>query len=132
MKTHKEFYTADCGGAQVWRVVSNTARTWKVVREVAYGRPWSRTVRAAEIGQKFHVTPLAALAALARQERDEIRILKDRLQRKRTALGMVEAEMRKLPGGVDLLRMDEAEASDARLTDLESGKAVGSATKGCL
>jgi hypothetical protein len=112
-ETHSEFYTADVGGVHTWRVESHTARTWKVARDITHGHTWRRVVRMADIGQTYFVTPLAALGDVARRERNEIRILKDRLQKKRTSLGMIESEMRKWPGGSELVALESAPSSDA-------------------
>jgi hypothetical protein len=120
-ETHSEFYTADIGGVQTWRVESHTARTWKVVRELTHGHQWRRTVRTADIGHTYHITPLAALNAVRDNERNEIRMIKDRLQRKRTALGMVESEMRRLPGGAQLLALDEPVSVNAGATPTAEG-----------
>lgn len=110
---HTEFYTADAGSVEVWQVESATARTWKVSRELASGHRWRRVVKSADIGHTYHLTPLAALAAIAEVERNRIKFTKGQLQRHRTTLGMIEAQMRKIPGGDQLIAVADEDPKPA-------------------
>jgi hypothetical protein len=117
-ETHSVFYTADEGGPVEWKVEKSTSKTWtvRIQREYSY----TRLVRAADIGRTWHLTPMAALTDKADQLRRELEWAQERVQYKRTALGMVVSHMK---------RLESASSSDARLTDLDEGTAIGSAEK---
>lgn len=94
--THTAFYTANQIEVETWTVEGHTAKTWRVSREFAPGRVWQRIVRLSDIGHTFHVTPRAALAYLASEAEADIKRLTDQVQRKRTTLGMIESQIRRL------------------------------------
>jgi hypothetical protein len=93
-KTHSAFYTADEGGATEWLVIKSTAKTWTVRRE---DKAWgSRLVRSSEIGHAWHLTPLGALNAYADKIREELKWAEQRVHGRRTALGMVDSQIRRI------------------------------------
>ena len=97
-ETHTTFYSVSAGEVETWTVESSTAKTWLVARDHGYGFTSRRTIRSVDIGHTFHITPRAALNARADEIRDDIKHLTARLQRRRTALGMLESQMLKLDG----------------------------------
>jgi hypothetical protein len=98
-ETHTTFYTASDLKLETWTVEKHTARTWLVARQLSRGYTWRRTVRSADIGVTWHITPVAALAAKAREIQGRIDSAKRELQTYRTSLGIVESQLRKLGAG---------------------------------
>lgn len=90
-----------CNGieAEAWDVIASTPRTWTVRSTSPHLLGWKRTVRASQIGGEWFATAHAALTGRKVILEGEIAHMKDRLQQKRTMLGMVESALRKVTGG---------------------------------
>lgn len=83
----KSFWTFNGVTLHEWSVLSRTARTFRVQSNDPEF-PWKRTVMASAIGKTFHLTPQDALAAKIRESEQDIEWLKQRLQVRRSALGV--------------------------------------------
>lgn len=92
-------YTAEIDGSITeWRVESRTVKTLKVVARSARvgGWEWRRVVRSADIGARYFVSPRGALEHRCGELEREIGFIQQRLQNKRTHLGMVESVIKRL------------------------------------
>jgi hypothetical protein len=93
---YTKFYTADAQGAYLWDVEKHTAKTWTVSRELSHGHRWRRVVKSADIGVRYFPTSAEALLAYITEQERELKFLLDRVQSKRTVIGMAQSQFRAL------------------------------------
>jgi hypothetical protein len=84
------FYTADTHEVTEWRVTASTARTWTVERRTPHFT-WKRTVRRADIGERFFLTPEEAITAAVATKERELGFAKQRVQNIQTQIGMLKS-----------------------------------------
>jgi len=87
-----KFYSIDGSGRITeWSVESRTPKTYSVVEHNGY----KRTVKSADIGRTWFATKRDALESKRIELEREVEWAKQRLQGRRTALGMIESEIKR-------------------------------------